>query len=46
LLPQVTLACGSQVLDLSDARNREDLLAAARGAVEASDELAVAAVRR
>jgi hypothetical protein len=46
LLPQVTLACGSQVLDLSDARDREDLLAAARAAVEASDEPAVAAVSR
>jgi len=46
LLPQVTMACGSQVLDLSDARSRDDLLAAARAAAEASDGIAVAAVCR
>ena len=46
LLPQVTMACGSQVLDLSDARSRDDLLAAARAAAEASDGVAVAAVCR
>lgn len=46
LLPQVTMACGSQVLDLSDARSRDDLLAAARAAVETSEGVAVAAVRR
>jgi len=40
------MACGSQVLDLSDARSRDDLLAAARAAVEATDGIAVAAVRR
>ena len=46
LLPQVTMASGSQVLDLSDARSRDDLLAAARAAVEATEGVAVAAVRR
>lgn len=46
LLPRVTMACGSQVLDLSDARSRDDLLAAARAAVAATDGIAVAAVRR
>ena len=46
LLPQVTMASGSQVLDLSDARSRDDLLAAARTAVEVTEGVAVAAVRR
>jgi N-methylhydantoinase A/oxoprolinase/acetone carboxylase beta subunit len=46
LLPQVTLCCGARVLDLTDSRTRDDLLGAARLAVEEAGAPAVALIRR
>lgn len=46
LLPRVTLVCGSRLLDLSDARRPEDVLAAAADALAVEDEQAVAVLSR
>ena len=46
LLPRVSLVCGSQILDLSDARRPEDVAAAAARTLEGHTGTAVAVVSR
>ena len=46
LLPRVSLVCGSQILDLSDARRPEDVALAAARTLEGHDGTAVAVVAR
>ena len=46
VLPRVTIACGPQLLDLSDSRRPQELLAAARAAIGAHGGEAVAVVSR
>jgi N-methylhydantoinase A/oxoprolinase/acetone carboxylase beta subunit len=46
LLPRVSLVCGSQILDLSDARRPEDVAVAAARTLEGHDGTAVAVVSR
>ncbi|MEO7198010.1 MAG: hydantoinase/oxoprolinase family protein, partial [Solirubrobacterales bacterium] len=46
VLPRVSIACGPQLLDLSNSRRAEDLLSAARDAVTAHGGEAVAVVSR
>jgi N-methylhydantoinase A/oxoprolinase/acetone carboxylase beta subunit len=44
LLPRVTIVCGPRIVDLSDARRSEDILAGARTAVEGRSGPAVAVI--
>jgi hypothetical protein len=44
LLPRVAVVCGPHLVDLSDARRAEDVLAGARAVVEGRDETAVAVI--
>jgi hypothetical protein len=44
LLPRVALVCGARIVDLSDARRSDDLLATARAVLEEHDGEAVAVV--
>ena len=46
LLPRVSLVCGSQILDLSDARRPEDVAVAAARTLEGHTGTAVAVVTR
>jgi glycosyltransferase involved in cell wall biosynthesis len=46
LLPRVSLVCGSRILDLSDARQPEDVAAAAARSLEGQSGIAVAIVTR
>jgi N-methylhydantoinase A/oxoprolinase/acetone carboxylase beta subunit len=46
LLPRVSLVCGSQILDLSDARRPEDVALAAARTLDGHDGTAVAVVAR
>ena len=46
MIPRVILICGPNILDLSDARRAEDVLAAARSALADRPGPAVAAVLR
>jgi hypothetical protein len=44
LLPRVAVVCGPHLVDLSDARRPEDVLAGARAVIEGRDETAVAVI--
>jgi hypothetical protein len=44
VLPRVVLVCGARIVDLSDARRSEDLMATARTVLDAHDGDAVAVV--
>jgi N-methylhydantoinase A len=44
LLPRVAVMCGPHLVDLSDARRAEDVLAGAQAVVEGRDETAVAVI--
>ena len=46
LLPRVLLVCGSRILDLSDARRAEEILAAAERVIAEHDSSAVAIISR
>jgi N-methylhydantoinase A len=46
LMPIVSVLCGPRLLDLSDARRAEEILAAARGALEDHDGHALAVISR
>jgi N-methylhydantoinase A/oxoprolinase/acetone carboxylase beta subunit len=46
MLPRVLLVCGSRILDLSDARRAEEILAAAERVIAEHDSSAVAVISR
>ena len=46
MLPRVLLVCGSRILDLSDARRAEEILAAAERVIAEHDPSAVAVISR
>jgi hypothetical protein len=46
VLPRVTIVCGPRLVDASDARRGEDIVAAAARAIDEHAGTAVAVVRR
>ncbi len=46
MLPRVLLVCGSRILDLSDARRAEEIVAAAERVIAEHDPSAVAVISR